>query len=606
MAVQSATAGGPATSDQLIKADVIKANTLPKEGNTLNGMYVSKYRQPYVSPTPGELPLVAIGGVKVMDYGAPCSSLNVPYLEWIKDCGFNSVQQELGRSHLAKQSLESCEEVGLRNIVRLTQWSSHKLECSPLVDPNQEAKEHLFNTGHTGQEKENGLTPDTTWKKHAEDIISSWDKILGIDKSNYYPGWKKEACGGYQYDDESILRCYPWFAKLKDRILHHDKWQSMSFVNLLPLHSEGVLEGLGLENSLGCVQRKYISVNEDGTFDLRQAKSYGEQNPGDAYKIYLEEFEKVFRPAVWCYDSYLLNRLPNKDNRNLPLTQYFDDLEAIRRKALETNRPFWGTVRCLFTTSSGNNKKWESLLDDVGKKIENEGKSQDEIDAENKRNAEEYARKVSPFPDDDATYINNVIGIESRTLLAYGAKGLMFWALMTQPEKRYFWGPLTYGLDEVYEEGETEIQPTALYPKLQTLLNDFKNFAHLFLASKVEEASHFEYTSLTPDWVEKGMGFVDKVALNKVGTKFCMAHHKGPSGEFVVIVNTDPCEACELDLTCGDGPVEVLTKNGVINTEPGTAGIHQLPSNQTGDCRITFTIQPGDWAILFRDKVRTN
>lgn len=582
----------------IVKTDVIKANTLPVDGNTIDGMYVSAYRQPYVSPTPGELPLIVAGSVKVKDGNVTASVMNIAYLDLIKECGFNAVEDELGRSHLAKASLEACESVGIRNIVRLSQWPSETLACSPSQDSTQEAREHLFNTGHKGEEKENTTIEKERWTHHAKDLIGSWDKVLGRG-DNSYKGWQKEACGGYEFDDESILRFYPWFAKLKDRIVNYDKWQSMPFINLLPQHGEANNNGEGIGTMLGCLQRRYISANEDGTFDLRQAKSYQEQESGEAYKQYLDELEKVFHPAVWCYDSYLLGDFPAIGNKELPLGQYFTDLEVIRKKALETNRPFWGTIRCLFETSRECYNDWRDLLN-------------------SKDGEEEYAKIALNFAEEEAAYIINVIGIESRTLLSYGAKGLMFWALMTgaQGNSNYYWGPLTMGLDEVYEEGETQIQKTPLYPKLQALLSELKEFGPLFLSSSVADVFHGEYASAADVKAEgEYMGFLKRIKPVSREARICMAHHQGPTGDFVVIVNTDPQNECSLNIESYSTDIEELTQNGTIEILRGSMKkvsqggsdlvedpFDPIPSN----LQIKATIKPGNWLIFFKEKANAN
>lgn len=594
----------------LIKSDVIKANTLPSSENIIDGMYVSATRQPYVSPTPGELPLVAIGGVRIgtgniLPSGEEqkYNTINLPYLELIKECGFNSALLEFGEKDYATQSLECGHQAGIRTFVRMAKWNGVELPCSESLDPIQEAKEHLFNTGNSGEEREPAGKEAGNWTSRAQRVINAWDAVVGIGDDSYQC-WKDEACAGYELTDEPNLRAYPWLAKLKDRITANDPWKSMPFVNLNPIYAESNRGGLGVGTMIGCSQRKYIGVN-GGTFDLMQAGAYNPQSPGSAYRIYLDEFEKVFRPAVWCYDFYLLGDQPNVKEPNYHL-QYFENLELMRKKALQSNRPFWGNVR-------------GSSRPGVGSPASSGG------------------NQVSKYAI-SADYINLLVAamkIEARTLLAYGAKGLMFCTVMTEP--LFSWAPLNLGEKDKYEES-TGIYTSPLYEPLKALLAELKSVGGLFLSSKVLATDHIHHQKFGKSGDAVKFGFIKDIDATDGGS-YSLAHHETATMEFIVMVNTDvkprikDGEEVPYEVTFkGDGSSQFHNMLNADTFNPLTGEKKKLPADWTGggspypggsegqfepmpdpfdpypsepfksDDTIGVRFNPGDWAIFYRYK----
>ncbi len=578
----------------LIKSDVIKANTLPVGDKTIDGMYVSATRQPYCSPTPGELPLVALGGVKIKSNSGYTNAVTSPYLELIKQCGFNAVQYDMGESRAAADSMDYCEKAGVRNIVRRGELGDGTLNCPSSKTATSEAKDHLFVTNKAGDECEDG-TGTQKWKARGEVVLSDWKTSVAGNPTHWSgsisPCWKSEACGGYELSDEPILRMYPWLAKIKDRIHTEDKWQSMQVVNLLPLHAEANEGGAGVGKLLGCTQRRFISVNESGTFDLRQAKSYQAQTSGEAYKIYLDEFEKVFHPSVWCYDGYLINGdTPSAYPPNLQY-QYFESLEAIRNKAIETDRPFWGTIKCRYTPS----KEWASSTWEI--------------------------------PDDYVDLLSNVTAIEARSTLAYGAKGLMFWSMLDCLDGGLTWGPLTLDGKTVLD-GDTEIKKTPLYDRLQALLSGLKKHGDLFLSSNVTRTGHIRHEEYGKPISAINFEFIKDIVPGE--GSYCLAHHVTPTGEFIVIVNTDVQSQIKNGV---EVPYELAFENkdsypttelvGLETFDPNEGTMFQRPDEPSepvdpglggGDdgserhpdplpkIRIGLKFNPGDWAILYRNR----
>lgn len=579
-------------------------------------VYTSKYRRPYVSPTPGEMPLIAIGSIKYSKGGSPsektiiCDQFPEQYLSLINECGFNGVQAMIGRSHVVESSLRNCEKAGLKHIVRTSGLTHNVLDCSKYADlspANQEKEcdDHLNSTLDYTKDGE----PVNDHGKRYNDVCYTWKRLIGHDdikETNDDPQtspqkkfvWKSEACGGLQLDDEPILRMFPRFGQLKDTLLDTDKWGTTTFINLLPQHVEGILNGDGVGNMAGCKQRHYATGDPENP--LATLPEYNEFNPGKAYQIYLDEYERIFHPNVWVYDGYFTHEVPPDLSQDQRQYSFFDSLEAIRKQAIKTNRPFWANVKCLYyrgvstTTASFEGSTWDI--------------------------PEEYAKRLS-------TYMN----IEARCYLTAGAKGLMFWAVMARPDEplgdyQFHWGPLRYDCSLNGNSSNDNPEPaeavkTVLFKPLKDLISDIKKFEKLFLCSTVDDTYRYDPApgSGTEIWKFK------PAILSMAGEAY-MAHHTTEDGEFIVVVNT------ELDIPVDSkGHKQVrkvilesdvqwteLTGRGALdvhlgNMRPADLGGDIPPSviegpedrftlqpDPNGKLKVGAYIEPGDWRIFYR------
>ena len=587
-----------------IKHDVARDADDPE--NRISGMYISVHRLPYVSPTPGELPLIAIG---VNKNKKDKESDTVPvytaaYLKKIKDCGFNAVQTQIGKLLDVEKGIKACSEAAIKQVVRRDDLTSLTIECPEVIDEKSERENHILKTDEETKIAKNdngdiaayrvGQWVKTTQNHKEEDdkAPASSDEGGEVTEKEYLSNM--EGCGCYQLGDEPIMRMYPWFAKIKDRILESDNWERMSFLNLLPRHAEANDGGAGTASMAGCKRRRYI--NSEDRLDALPV--YDAYQRGRAYQIYLDEFESIYHPSVWCYDGYFIDdSYPNVVTPRFQ-DQYFADLEAVRRQALRTGRPFWSTVRALY------------------------------------RKAERWTGPEYEIPENYAEYLGRAMSIEAYCALAYGAKGLMFWAMMARPNKEdpdnnFQWAPLCYDPDNKStgsEDGQIDAVETRLYPKVKEVVTEVKRYERLFLSSRVIRLGHFnhEYFGKTQNAIN--FGFLSNI---KTKGSFCLAHHVTPVGEFIVVANTntsedpDTGEGYDLVLEGGDLMYELTDRgrfdpqNGTMRKVPaveiggGTGGglgstdiikgdIYELQPDPYGKLKFGTTIDPGDWRIFYR------
>ena len=590
-----------------IKHDVARDADDPK--NRISGMYISAHRLPYVSPTPGELPLIAIGVNSMVktqdDIKAPGIHIYTrPFLEKVKDLGFNAVQDEMsgkqmdrdsyGMGNFVAPSISACAEAGIRQIVRLTDLSHYVLDCSSSENPKVEIENHLFQMKEENSEMKND---DSVKRAEASiDMVMDWNYSMGIEVeistsngvSHKLPVWECESNGGYQMGDEPKMRMFPWFAKIKDRILEVDKWKRTAFTDLFSCHGMANGHGKGVGDFCGCMQRRY--VRSDRPEELGTLPPYDATRPDEAYSIILNEYNAILRPALWCFNGYLLDGTPNISNLKYQ-KEYFNDLDTIRRNSLMTDRPFWITVRGLYRNGNGS---------------ENSG----------------YA-----IPWDYAELLGRVMNVEAKCGLAYGAKGLMFWTIMARPHDNYEWAPLRYDLD--LKEGEQsgkvqgEAVETELYEATRNMVGDVKRFEKLFLCSRAMETGHIEpegrFSIKEPQNTAR-IGFIDKIETEG---SFCLARHETPLGEFIVVINTDPIAShrftaessssfCELT----DGNISIVrggqkTVPGLEWSESSISGAINIyepepdpyPGSSHGS-KVSFhtEMEPGSWRIFYRER----
>ena len=592
-----------------IKHDVARDADDPK--NRISGMYISAHRLPYVSPTPGELPLIAIGVNSKVNSTDPkahsVQAYTAAYLKKIQDCGFNAVQTQIGSRPFVEKGVKACSDAGIKQVVRRDDLTHLSTECPEVVDEKSEEKNHILTTTH---DPKNSKIPKNDKGDAAADRVRQWVETtlnhkeeVGKDPTSPNEGGQEdepeylsnmEGCGCYQLGDEPIMRMYPWFAKIKDRILESDNWERMSFLNLLPRHAEANDGGAGTASMAGCKRRRYI--NSEDRLDALPV--YDAYQRGRAYQIYLDEFESIYHPSVWCYDGYFIDdSYPNVVTPRFQ-DQYFADLEAVRRQALKTGRPFWSTVRALY------------------------------------RKAERWTGPEHEIPENYAEYLGRAMSIEAYCALAYGAKGLMFWAMMARPNKEdpdnnFQWAPLCYDLANAStgsEDGQIDAVETRLYPKVKEVVAEVKRYERLFLSSRVIRLGHFNHEYFGENQNAINFGFLSNI---KTKGSFCLAHHVTPVGEFIVVANTntsedpDTGEGYDLVLEGGDLMYELTDRgrfdpqNGTMRKVPaveiggGTGGglgstdiikgdIYELQPDPYGKLKFGTTIDPGDWRIFYR------
>lgn len=553
--------------------------------NPMTEVYRSVSKQPYVSPTPGELPLIAIGKNKFsQDGSAPdgTNNLDTVFLGKIKSVGFNAVQAEIGVRNNMENSVSACNGIGIKQLARISQLENFIAPCSEY-DPDSgdgdpkvgegEAFRHLNMTTKDLDELHKIWVPVIDNGYRAHDISRNWLNRIGILRD-------EEGCGGYQLCDEPHMRFIPWYAKFKDMMLEEhdgidrisqDLWGRTVFLNLLPLYATTT-------QLSGCDCSRYLSSEQaKGIFSLKD-KSV------DPYQVYLNEFENIFHPGVWCFDAYYL-----KGDLELTPTlrsNYFASLDAIRRQSLKSDRPFWATVRCKYHINS--------------------------------------SCEYDPYfiPEEFAQLMGITMGIESRCALAGGAKGLMFWSVTRDEAENsdMNWAPIGFDFQRNMGSAidpKAALVETPLYEYLVNILGELNDLGPLFMTSTVKATcvmrpmgEGFLHPEVLPvaTTVEKEL-YKSRIAslwygqrIVSIGTTGCfyVARHKTPSGGFLVCVNLDTKDSAEVVVRCYESRIKELTRCKYINPAVlDLSGMIEPQLVQDWDTSLTARrVGPGEWCIF--------
>ena len=551
--------------------------------NPMTEVYRSVSKQPYVSPTPGELPLIAIGKNKFsQDGNTPMTTdtLDTVFLEKIKSVGFNAVQAIIGNTDNMDTSIKTCNESGIKQIARISELKNQQCICSndKITDADNDPKNikgesyrHLNSTDESGK-----LDDDVIAEKASEgEEVERRAHVIGNAWLNNVKRIKdEEGCGGYQLCDEPSLRHFPWYAKFKDMMLEEhidlprsqqDQWGRQVFLNLLPLTSNYLLTSPA--GMVGCEKGRYLS--SDTTKGLLTVKGHTDAG----YSTYLDEFENIFNPGVWCFDNYYLcDKMWSSDMALEP--RYFASLDAIRKKSLKTDRPFWATIRCKYHRPEG------------------------------------YENDPFTIWDGAAYILGHVMNLETHCALAGGAKGLMFWSVTRDEpnEGTKNWAPI--GFDLLGNAGSKDdpkaaMVETALFEYLEATVEDAKKYGDIFLNSTVRATcvteplengfKHGEAQSIPTS-------IYSPTRIYAIGTtsSFYIARHETPSGGFLVCVNLDMYNPQRLIIKYNDSKnIEEITGCQKANT----SGL-DLSKMETGlvapmDSALTARlVQPGGWCIF--------
>ena len=566
--------------------------------NPMTEVYRSVSKQPYVSPTPGELPLIAIGhnpfpqdgdslaNAKAHGYNN-LDTLDSVFLEKMKSVGFNAVQAIVGDDRNMKDSVDACNESGIKQIARMSEIRSPAINCTNGVirvednDPKNEKGEsyrHLNSTDDSGRLDDDVIAEDKKKTRRAHDIATTWQRNVEQLKD-------EEGCGGYQLCDEPSLRHFRWYAKFKDMMLEEhidlprsqqDQWGRQVLVNLLPLYANYISNSPS--GMVGCEKGRYLS--SDTSKGLLTVKGHTDAG----YSTYLDEFENIFKPGVWCFDDYYLEE-------KLALTptlrsNYFASLDAIRKQSLKSDRPFWATVRCKYHINS--------------------------------------SCEYDPYfiPEEFAQLMGITMGIESRCALAGGAKGLMFWSVTRDEAENndMNWAPI--GFDFQHNMGsaidpKAALVETPLYEYLVNILGELNDLGPLFMTSTVKATcvtrpmgEGFLHPEVLPvATTEEKELYRSRIAslwygqrIVSIGTTGCfyVARHKTPSGGFLVCVNLDTKDSAEVVVRCYESRIKELTRCKYINPAVlDLSGMIEPQLVQDWDTSLTARrVGPGEWCIF--------
>ena len=528
--------------------------------------YVSLIRQPYANPTPGHLPLIGVGATtEVASDGNVdhTTFFEEPLLKLFDECGMNCIQHSMadGASSLRK-SIENCEATGVRETVRMWSFALSIVHTPklPFTESSYQYKQQL----------------DALYKKEKEDaqkFLDKWARAIP-------EVWKFKAANSYQLFDEPNQRYFKWGARAKDLILKTDKWDTLIFDNLYPIWASP----------------QALSGREDGKLTTGPDADLGRQM---TYQDYLDEYQRIFNPAVWCFDCYCLEGTGKMDDPVKLRNRYFENLDLIRRQSYSNDAPFWSTVQCMFRPMQGR--------DDNGNPIaaympESEYSQLYQYNSELGLTGSKYLPTLVAS-----------MKLEAFCALAFGAKGLMFWSTINRPNGLYMWAPFFYDLTATAKNQikfQLEIGGADKYDKVREICSDKKNYDYSLLhKSKLfsplqwvltevkKREEYFMGAHVCDTWSTKGFPGTNSFSTQKKWLKLETTSFNGVITrlvnpklglEVMVVVNVDLKNSFDVAFT--------YTESGVTEVTGRNSSLTVVGGNR----RYSSSLDPGDWRIFVK------
>ena len=528
--------------------------------------YISRIRQPYANPTPGHLPLIGVGDTTtVANDGTIDHSpfFEESLLKIFDECGLNCIQFSMddGPTSLRK-SIENCEATGVRETVRM--WGFN-LSRVPVPRPPYTESSILYK-----QELDRLYK---TEKEVAQEFQNRWTRAIP-------EVWKFKAANSYQLFDEPNQRYFKWAARTKDLILQTDKWDTLIFDNLLPIYASP----------------QSLSGRGDGKLASGPDADLGRQM---TYQDYLNEYLRIFNPAVWCFDCYCLEGTGKMDEPVKLRNRYFENLDLIRRQSNSSDAPFWSTVRCLFGPMKGR--------DDEGNPIA-AYMPESEYSKLYQNNSELGLTASKHLP----TLIASM-KLESFCALAFGAKGLMFWSTINRPSGLYLWAPLFYDLTATAKNQikfQMETGGADKYDKVReicsdkisydySLLHKSKLFSTLqWIVTEVKKREeYFLGAHVCDTWSTKNLPGTNSFSTQKTWIKLETSNFNGLITrlvnpklglEVMVVVNVDIKKSFDVAFT--------YTESSVKEVSGRDCGLLTI----AGVTKYESTMESGDWRIFVK------
>ncbi|MBD5283485.1 MAG: hypothetical protein HDS31_02610 [Bacteroides sp.] len=548
--------------------------------------YLSQYKLPYTSPTPGEFPLIGIDTGKVVDVNGeldPNRYFSEAFLSIIKESGLNCVQAEVSYvknssghpiEHPLMESIANCNKTATYEVVRIWRYTFPNIPSSMPYD-SATARDMQTQSDLYKAETEAGEAYLNDWKIAVEYV---------------YP---YKAVGAYHLYDEPNVRYFKWAARVKDAIIEKDKWLTLIYDNLFPLEAEKDEKKLS-----------GLAGREDGLITSGPLAGSGQKI---TYAYYLDEYERIFAPAVWCYDCYLLAGCVNEQGNPISkLSTFLKNLEVIRDQAYKNLRPFWVTVRGLYKFEDF--VKYENISSILEPEFGMKGQAK--------------------------ALILAALRCEIFSSIAGGAQGVNFWAMVARPNDEYFWAPLYYPftqkarqdisalLPATTKERVSEIlaickdnksydyssiQKSSLFDEVKWVASEVRNLQSLFLGAVNEnvwykngddkdEDDKSDESSTDDELSKYGIKKFGKsqkwmkVEINNIDDELFIGFLTNIDKriEIMVVVNFSLENNCQVLLKFSkEGVVEHTMRNGI-----------PIPSPAPGLTSYKTVIRPGDWRVF--------
>lgn len=305
---------------------------------------------------------------------------------------------------------------------------------------------------------------------------------------------------------------------------------------------------------------KTMSQMEDISVPYNYARQVGISqlpifnNGGDAGQPdNLNKLQQWFHPAVWCYDHYpvlqewRIRRICDEDGKCTfqkvgstgvepprVSSNMFLLLERYRNMASKTRRPFWYYVQCM-SYCDLRKKDWSDSTDQCTMRPV----------------SEEYMR-FSAF-----------------SALAYGAKGLRYWAYSLRKPSKDSEGKYT----EAYFEAPIDLNnvKTDVYDWVRAVNREVQAFSRIFLHSEVSDVYHvwhapdFQYAHMAgaKTLPATGAGPISGMSCDGDGVTVSLFTSKGKHYVMLVSHDINKNQKVEIRWRPGYDPVEVSEQYGV-------------------------------------------
>ena len=527
----------------------------------------------YVNPTPGELPLMAIGTPSGKQ------EFDAETLVKMKNCGMNIAENILSNNaDVITQSILNGDAVGVKIMVRL---SINKISvCSGTWD-NVSLKENNLPL----------VSPsDTSWNS----FYLKWNNVVTKFKNH-------SAVAGWMIVDEPTVSDFWVVAECTKRIYENVMNGDDSTAKKMLVFNNLLKNNIDLVTGSPSVDEKNKNTrlfSLSGGFSTEKVVScYTGVSQIKSYSDYLNLYCRLNGPSVLSFDAYPFSGI-----------EYKNDNSALAVDVMQTNKNLEANVQSYYITLKSYREQgipfWSTVQTTVESVLETKG-------------GETYWKEMYQKP----TLTN--IRYQAFTALSFGAVGLSFWRFsddIAKAKNKWTESPLD-------ENGKN----TSTYDDLKTVVDQIRKFQNIFLSATsvnpvltevkelsvgdvggdVKKEDYIVQPQKTPGIgilkLKDGLpitsfGFIKSIMCSifldeteEVDGVTVVKKTDSPYGvllsqihtdkyEYLIVVNLNPEEDCFLEMSF------TTFVNDEMKPSPG------------GSNRYIGMIEPGDWHIFSRKK----
>lgn len=294
-----------------------------------------------------------------------------------------------------------------------------------------------------------------------------------------------------------------------------------------------------------------------------------------SYDDYLNKFQEIFEPEVWCYDFYPVRTTPqNPDVQKASINpQFYYQLETFSKTSQTTKRPFW--AYCDVMEVKFYNYKGE------------------------------YTISI-PSP------TVGLLRFEAFAPLCYGAQGILYWSMFLRRSRYQLIEEGTSSRYCVLKE-EYVSAPFDLYGDpdrinfmvVEEVNSKIMKFSHVFCGGRMLDVQYYGREGLPEECKNLSRGFADIMSISRGGIGFLVSYLRNGEKYYTILLNRDFANSQKATVIFSKkkrnitpyqtSPIHPIGKSDSTQKVSGNDGVVIDPNEGTS---FTIDIKPGDMIIF--------